>query len=133
MDTDRKDYLKQYRKSYQSRRVNLTLNPNEYKAFLRSARKEKSKLAPYVKKLALSALQDQTHIPASLQEELQTLRFAILNIANNVNQIAHHSHRIHALSEDDEQNLLLYIKQLDSVVRSYTEARIHNPENSHDN
>jgi len=125
MATNRKDYLKQYRTSYQSRRVNLTLSKDEYRAFTLSARKEQSKLA-------LSALHNQAHIPTDLQEELQTLRFAILNIANNVNQIAHHSNRIKAMSENDEQSLLVYIKQLDDVVKRYTEGRICNPNNTHD-
>ena len=99
---------------------------------MRAATKENSKLAPYVKKLAISTLLQQAHIPQEIQQELQTLRFAILNIANNINQIAHHSNYIRAMSEDKEHSLLVYIKQLDDVVKSYTQGRILNTHH-HDN
>ena len=124
MDSNRTSYQKAYRKRYGSKRVNLTLSPEEYRTFLAAANKDKQKLTSYIKSLAVSALENQAHIPQSLQAELQTLRFAILNIANNVNQIAHHSNRVRGLTAHDEHNLLLHIKQLDDVVQAYTAGQI---------
>ena len=63
-------------------------------------------------------------LPAQLQEELKTLTFAIRNIANNVNQIAHHSNIVHDLTLADENNLLQHLKQLEDVVQHYTQGRI---------
>lgn len=126
MNEKRSEYQKQYREKYKSRtkRVNLTFTNEEHRAFLRAAKAEGVKLSGYIKQLAFSGLQQKAHIPPDLKEELKTLRFAILNIANNVNQIAHYSNTVHSMTASDEHNLLQYLKQLDDVVQSYTEGRI---------
>ena len=41
------------------------------------------------RELALSQLEGVSFIPDTIEEELKALRFLILNIANNVNQMAH--------------------------------------------
>ncbi len=122
MTAKRRAYQQTYRKTYKAKRVNLTLSPAEYRAFSRAAKNQK--ITPFIKNLALSALERQAVIPKDLEAELKTLRFAIRNIANNVNQIAHHSNTIHNLTSAEENNLLLHIKQLEDVVQAYTEGKI---------
>lgn len=122
MSKQRREYHKAYRQHYRGKRVNLTLSPDEYRAFSRASHNQK--LTPFIKQLALSALEQQATIPESLEAELKTLRFAIRNIANNVNQIAHYSNTIRNLTSAEENNLLLHIKQLEAVVQAYTEGRI---------
>ena len=132
MDDKRKAYQQEYRQRYklESKRVNLTLNNVEYKAFKRSAKQaNEKKVTKHIKDLALSGLNNQPILPEDLKAELQTIRFAIYNIANNVNQIAHYSNTMRSLVQSDENNLLSYLKQLDEAVRSYTEGRILNKEN----
>ena len=136
MNEKRSEYQKQYREKYKSRtkRVNLTFTNEEHRAFLRAAKSEGVKLTSYIKRLALAGFNGQAHIPSTLKEELKTLRFAIHNIANNVNQIAHHSNTVHSMTMVDENNLLQHLKQLDEVVQSYTEGRIlGDKEGGHDN
>jgi len=135
MDAKRKTYLKGYRKTYKSKvhRINLTLSKSEYRDFQRVAKADNQKVTPYIKQIAIAALQDRAHIPKNLADELQTLRFAVLNIANNVNQIAHHSNTIRNFTQSDEHNLLQYLKQLDEVIRSYTSGQLLNKDESHDN
>ncbi|MCB1736018.1 MAG: hypothetical protein H6981_14680 [Gammaproteobacteria bacterium] len=134
MDDDRKTYQRRYRQGYkgQAKRVNLTLSLAEHRAFARAANKEQKKLASYIKELAIAGLDAQAHIPEALQAELKTLRFAVLNIANNVNQIAHRSNTLRELSQSEENNLLGYLKQLDDVVRRYTAGRILSHPDDHD-
>lgn len=125
---DRRAYYKQYREANKSRtkRVSLTLSKDEYRAFSRASKG--SKLAPFVKSCALSSLEQQALIPEEISEELKTLRFAVLNIANNINQIAHHSNLIRGMTSADEHNLLSHIKQLDDLIKRYTEGRLLSPD-----
>jgi hypothetical protein len=134
MDEKRKAYLKQYKKHYKAKRVNLTLSSDEYRDFLTQAKN--TKITTYVKRLALASLHSQTMIPEHLETELKTLLFAIRNIANNVNQIAHYSNLVRTVSTANENNLLQHIKQLEKAVEEYTKGQITkatHKENTHDN
>ena len=126
MNEKRRAYQQQYREQYksQAKRVNLTLSNEEHRAFSRAAKREGVKPSSYIKALALAGLNKQATIPANLQEELTTLRFAIRNIANNVNQLAHYSHTVRAMSSADEHSLLQHLKQLEDAVTQYTEGKI---------
>jgi len=120
----RRQYQKEYREAYKARtrRVNLTFNADEYQAFSQAV--SKLKATTFIKELALAQLAAQLRLPDMITDELATLRFAILNIANNVNQTAHYSHRIRGMVEADENDLLQHLKQLEEVIRTYTEGRI---------
>ncbi len=126
MSEQRKQYQKQYQEQYkaQVKRVNLTFSNNEYQQFLQAAKKEKIKITPYIKNLALTGLHEQALIPKEIMDELKTLRFAVHNIANNVNQLTHYSHRVRELTMSDENNLLQHLKQLDETIKEYTKGRI---------
>lgn len=132
--TERKTYQREYREKYkaQAKRVNITLSQEEHRALQKAAKKEGVKLTSYIKSLALSSFQNQTYIPSELKDELKTLRYAIYNIANNVNQLAHHSNTFKNMTISEENNLLQYLKQLDEVVQSYTEGRILSTEGEDD-
>ncbi|ODS23656.1 hypothetical protein AB835_07575 [Candidatus Endobugula sertula] len=106
--------------------MNLTFSQDEHRSFSRAAKaeNEKMKVTTYIKQLALAGLEQQAHIPEDIKAELKTLRFAIHNIANNVNQMAHYSNTVRNMTMSDENNLLQYLKQLDEVIQSYTEGRI---------
>ncbi len=123
MNEKRKEYLKQYQKHYKAKRVNLTLSDKEYQEFSRMAKN--TKIAAYIKSLAVAGLESQTLIPKNIEKELKTLNFAIRNIANNINQLTHYSNIIRELSIQDEHNLSQHLKQLDEVVSNYTKGQIN--------
>lgn len=129
MNEDRKSYLKRYRENYQAKRVNITLSPYEYRAFSKAAKNEK--VTSFVKRLALDSLNQRKPVPEEVTEELRTLKFAIRNIANNINQIAHYSNTFHEITHADENNLFQYLKQLEEVVQSYTEDRLMDSKDDH--
>ena len=133
MDDKRKAYFKDYREKYKSqvKRVNLTLTRDEYKQFSQAAKTENENVTAFIKALALSSLENRSHMPNDLKQELATLRFAIRNIANNVNQIAHYSNTIRAMTMADENNILQYLKQLEDVIELYSEGQL--TKKSHDN
>lgn len=128
----RSEYQKQYRKQYKSKRVSVTLSPDEYRLFSRYAKSENTKITTAVKQMALSQLQQQPHIPREIASELTTLRFAIHNIANNVNQMAHYSHTIRNMTMQDEHSLLAHLKQLNDVIESYTKGQLLQPDERSD-
>lgn len=136
MEKDRKNYQKKYREQYKTRakRVNLTFDKDEYRAIVRAAKQENIKPTPYIKQLALAGLQQQPTFPQQVQDELKALQFAIRNIGNNINQIAHYRNTVHAMTHADENNLFQHLKQLEEVVQSYTKGRIlysHNSSHDH--
>jgi len=130
---DRTDYQREYKKAYKSRvkRVNLTFSPSEYKRFQKTAKSDDpdTKLTSFVKTMALAGLDNRVGVPAELKEELNILRFAIRNIANNVNQIAHYSNTVRAVSTSDENNLFMHLKQLEDAIKDYTHGRLTTAKN----
>jgi len=135
MNEKRRQYQETYKRQYKSKtkRINLTLTNDEYRDFLAHAKN--TKITTYIKSLALAGLHSQTIIPANIETELKTLRFAIRNIANNVNQIAHYSNLVRTVSTANENNLLQHIKQLEEAVQEYTKGQITktNDKQTHDN
>lgn len=123
---DRTEYLRQYRQNYKAhaRRVNLTFDLSEYRLIARAAKAEGIPLAAFLKRLALQSLDGaQADAPGALADQLADLDRVIRTIANNVNQMARHSHRIaHVL---DEQEVFLHIAALQAeleraIVRACT-------------
>ena len=122
--TKRKDYHKDYRAEYDKRTkyVNVALPMDVYRQLEVLAKREGTKVAPLFRNLALASLHSQVFVPESVEQELKELQFLIRNIANNVNQIAHHSNRVRALV--DENGLLMELKGLEDQVRAYTQGRL---------
>lgn len=113
----REEYQRDYRQQYkdQARRVNLTFTLPEYREIARVAKSTGSPVAAYVKRLALEAHDGRQPAPEELAEQLADLERVIRTIANNVNQMARHSHRIgHVL---DEQEVFLNIRALELELK----------------
>lgn len=95
--------------------MNLTFSLPEYRALARAAKSAGSPVAAYVKRLALEAHDGRQSAPEELAEQLADLERVIRTIANNVNQMARHSHRIaHVL---DEQEVFLNIRALEVELK----------------
>lgn len=114
----REQYQRDYRQQYKdhAKRVNLTFSLPEYRQIARAAKNAGSPVAAYVKRLALEAHDGRHTAPDELSEQLADLERVIRTIANNVNQMARHSHRIaHVL---DEQEVFLHIHALQSELKA---------------
>ncbi len=113
----RSQYQRDYRQSYKAhaKRVNLTFSLAEHRRISRAATEAGSPVAAFVKELAMQAFERRTAPPEALAEQLADLERVIRTIANNVNQMARHSHRIgHVL---DEQEVFLHIAALQSELQ----------------
>lgn len=98
----------------QVKRVSITLSNEEYRELEQRAKQENVKITTLVKNMALAFHQQQSVVSQDLKTELQDMRFIFRNIANNINQIAHHSNTIKRLA--DENGLLLEIKKLEDII-----------------
>lgn len=135
MNKKRKEYQKHYQTAYNARnkRVNLTFSKDEYALLLSAAKSQGKPLSTCAKEITLAGIQGQAIVPKNIEYELREVKFLIRNIANNVNQIAHHSNIVRDLTLADENNLLQHLKQLEDAVQRYTEGRILDfQEKSHD-
>lgn len=120
----RKIYNQQYKAEYSQRmkRVSITFSNSEYSELEKRAKSESVKPATLVKNMAL-AYHQQVHImPEPIKEELQELRFLIRNVANNINQIAHHSNTIQRLA--DENGLLLEIQKMEQIINDFVAQKL---------
>lgn len=124
MDDSRSDYQKTYRKHYAEghRRISISVSIAEYSALEHVARKEGVKVTSLVHDYAFAGLSNTLLVPKELQAELQDLRFLIRNIANNVNQAAHHSNALRHVV--DENELLQEIKKLEDTIHDFVQARL---------
>lgn len=120
----RKQYNEQYRAENKTRfhRVSVTLSPEEYKQLQAWAKTDGKKPTTTLKNSAF-AYKTQTFImPEIVKDELQALRFLLLNAVNNINQIAHHSNTIQRLI--DENALLLEIQKMEETINIFVSERM---------
>jgi ribonuclease D len=115
-----RDARKHQKKKYKYPEVRMT---NEVHAlFTAQAETEKTGVSTVIGNMALAYLQSQQPPNAhdlreikKIKDELVSLSLLMRNIANNVNQIAHHSNTIGGLV--DEHGLLQHLKKLDESVK----------------
>jgi hypothetical protein len=117
------DQRKIYNREYAERthRVAVTLSPSEHKELSTRAKAEGVKTTTLVKNMALAYHQGQAIMSEPILKELQELRFLLRNVANNINQIAHHSNTIRHLA--DENGLLLEIQKMEQIVNDFAHKK----------
>jgi hypothetical protein len=117
----RKIYNQEY--GQRTKRVSLTLTNAEYSEIEQRAKKEGiQKPTTLLKNMAFAYHQQTPIIPQSIKEELQELRFLLRNVANNINQIAHHSNTIQRLA--DENGLLLEIQKMEKTIHDFVAQKL---------
>ena len=119
-----KEYHKEYRKKYAKRvkYLNVSIPMKTYKEMQAIATKEDVKVSKLFKDMAIAYMQQKTFVPKEIDEELKQVKLLIRNVANNINQVAHHSHIIEGMVNENE--LLGEIKKLESIVNDYTLKRL---------
>lgn len=124
MSEQDKEYHKAYRKEYAKkvRYVNVAVPLSSYNELEKLAKKEDTKVTTLLRNMSLAYMQQKVFVPKEIEDELKELRFLIRNIANNVNQIAHHSNLVEKLVNENE--FLMEIKKLEDAVFDYTKKRL---------
>ena len=121
---ERKEYHKKYKEEYkkQNKYVNISVPLEMYHLLEKIAVVEDTKVSTLMRKIAIDYLANKPTLPKEIHDDLIEVKRLIRNIANNVNQVAHHSNIIQGMI--DEHNLLEHIKKLDETVTSYTKGNI---------
>jgi hypothetical protein len=120
----RKLYNKEYQAEYKdrARRVSVTLTNAEYNDLAKRAKAEGVKPTALLKNMAIAYHQQAQIMPEMIRDELQELRFLLRNVANNINQIAHHSNTVKRLA--DENGLLLEIQKMETTISDFVTQRL---------
>lgn len=115
-----KEYHKEYRKDYKNRMkyVNVAVPVSMYEELEKLSALEQVKISSLLRNMALAYMHQQTFVPNTVESELKEFTFLIRNVANNINQIAHHSNIVKHMV--DENGLLMEIKKLEDMVKAYT-------------
>jgi len=119
-----KEYHKKYKQEYKKKAkyVNVAVPLDVYACLEKIAVVEETKVSTLMRKVAIEYLAQTPSLPKESQEDLKEVKRLIRNIANNVNQVAHHSNIIKGMVE--EHQLLDYIKKLEETVTDYTTGNI---------
>ncbi len=120
----KKDYHKKYREDYKKKTkyIYVAVPIPMYEELEKLAKVEKTKISTLLRNMALAYMQQKTFVPKDVASELKDFTFLMRNVANNINQIAHHSNIVKHMI--DENGLLLEIKKLEDMVRNYTHNQL---------
>lgn len=115
-----KNYHKQYRENYKKKMkyVNVAVPISMYEELEKLSDLEQVKVSALIRNMALAYMHQKTFVPREVESELREFTFLIRNVANNINQISHHSNIVKHMV--DENGLLMEIKKLEDMVRDYT-------------
>jgi hypothetical protein len=119
-----KDYIKKYREDYDKKvkYVNIAVPVLVYEEFKKLAELENTKVSALMRNMALAYMQQKTFVPKNIEAQLKELTLIIRGVANNINQIAHHSNIVKHMV--DENGLLMEIKKLEDRVKEYTLSQL---------
>lgn len=121
---DRKRYLETYLSGYRAERrfLNLALDKADHARLAKAAAREGKKPGRFAIEIALRHVDGEVYVPALLKTELQALRYLIRNIANNLNQIAHHTNTVKKAA--DERAVFQELRRLEAAVEDFTSGRL---------
>jgi hypothetical protein len=124
---DRKAYLKAYLKDYRAsvKCVNLVIPLADYRKLERAAKAEGVKPTRLLVEIGIANLDQAVYVPAAVAGEIKQLKFLIRNIANNLNQIAHHTNTIKRAA--DAGAVFAELKRLERCIDDYTRGRLKAP------
>ena len=125
MPANSKEYQKAYRaKNHATRKVvSVSLSVDDHHDIARYAKKHRLSVSSLLREATLHQCRKSQLASPEVQNELRELRFLLSNIANNMNQMAHHSNRIRYVI--DENAALAHLAELDALIRNFVSDRMH--------
>lgn len=124
MPSNSPEYQRAYRKRTAKKRkdVSLTLPIEDYRELKAFAKKQKLSLSRLLREATLHQMRGTQIRTKAIEDELKELRFLVANIANNMNQIAHHSNRVKHVQ--DENGVLQRFADLDALLVDFVDSRL---------
>lgn len=122
---DRTAYMKDYRADYKTRVriVKVTVPMPVFAKLEARAKAEGTKPASLARDYVETGLKRDTRVPADIRSDLATLSTLIRSVANNLNQIAHHSNTVRHVT--NERGVFQWLKALEQHVADYTHGRLN--------
>jgi len=118
---NRKEYQKAYWEKYSSKKrrsqPRINLSDSEYKIFNQLAKKEGISVSKLIKNMAIAYQQESFLLPQSQLDKLDEFVYLIRNIANNINQIAHHSNTVKTVVDDGR--VFEHLKSMEDEVKNF--------------
>ena len=124
MPANSAEYQKQYRNRTKRkfRDVSLRLSTQDYRELKSFADDNGYGMATILREGALAQIRG-SHIRASgVEAELKELRFILSTVANNVNQMAHHSNVVRHVV--DEGGALAKLRELETLIENYVHTKL---------
>ena len=119
----------QYQKEYRERTkrkfrdISVRLSSQDYRELKSYADDNSYGMATILREGALAQIRG-SHVRASgVEAELKELRFLIASIANNVNQMAHHSNLVRHVV--DEGGALEKLRELEGLVEGFVDDKLN--------
>ena len=124
MPANSAEYQKQYRNRTKRkfRDVSLRLSTQDYRELKSFADDNGYGMATILREGALAQIRG-SHIRASgVEAELKELRSLLSTVANNVNQMAHHSNVVRHVV--DEGGALAKLRELETLIENYVHTKL---------
>lgn len=124
MPSNSPEYQREYRKRTAKKRkeVSVSLPADDHRELHAYAKSQKLSLARLLREASLHQMRGTQIRSKAIEEQLSELRFLVSNIANNMNQIAHHSNRVKHVV--DENGVLQRFAELDALLVDFVDSRL---------
>lgn len=124
MPSNSAEYQRQYRLKNAKRRkeVSVALPIDLHREFSAFAKEQGMSLAGLMREATDLQICGSKLKSREVTEELRQLRFLLANIANNVNQMAHHSNRVQQVI--DENGVFEQLHELEKLIVGFTDTRL---------
>ena len=100
----------------------MGLPMDDYRELQSFAKTHKLSLARLLREATLHQARGTQLRSKAIEQQLSELRFLVSNIANNMNQIAHHSNRVKHVV--DENGVLQRFAELDALLVDFVDSRL---------
>ena len=118
-----RDYRQRTKRQYKD--VSVRLPVADYRELKSFGQANGMRLATVLREGALAQIRGANLRSSDVEEELKELRFLLSTIANNVNQMAHHSNVVRHVV--DEGGALAKLKELEVLMMRFVDDKLKSP------
>jgi len=124
MPANSADYQRDYRKrtKRQFRDVSVRLPASDYRELKSYADANGMGLATVLREGSLAQIRGSVLRSGGVEAELRELRFLLATVANNVNQMAHHSNLVRHVV--DEGGALAKLQELEALIEGFVDDNL---------
>lgn len=127
MPANSAQYQREYRQrtKRQYKDVSVRLPVVDYRELKSYGQANGMRLATVLREGALAQIRGTNLRSSGVEEQLKELRFLLSTIANNVNQMAHHSNVVRHVV--DEGGALTKLKELEALIEGFVDDKLKSP------